>query len=204
MLDFFTTTLKTLDPDVYDLIGYEAERQARKIIMIPSESQAPEAVREALGSVFQNIYAEGYPNPDTHGLAAERKSSITRCSWPATGASATTGITRASSTRTSSRRSPGSGPPKPSPPTASRRRTSGRTCSRSPARRPTAPSMRRWSPSAHGHGHGPAPRRPSDPRQPGQPLGQAVQDRLVRHRPADRAAELRRRSRRWRASTSRR
>jgi glycine hydroxymethyltransferase len=68
MLDFFTTDLKDLDPAVYDLIGYEAERQARKLILIPSESQAPEAVREALGSVFQNIYAEGYPNPDTHGL----------------------------------------------------------------------------------------------------------------------------------------
>src|SRR5512134_1601706 len=69
MLDFFSTDLRTLDPDVHDLIGFEAERQARKIIMIPSESQAPEAVREALGSVFQNIYAEGYPNPDTHGLS---------------------------------------------------------------------------------------------------------------------------------------
>jgi len=68
MLDFFTTALQTLDPDVHDLINFEAERQARKIIMIPSESQAPEAVREALGSVFQNIYAEGYPNPDTHKL----------------------------------------------------------------------------------------------------------------------------------------
>ncbi len=68
MLDFFSTPLQALDPDVFDLIGYEAERQARKIIMIPSESQAPEAVREALGSVFQNIYAEGYPNPDTQGL----------------------------------------------------------------------------------------------------------------------------------------
>jgi len=68
MLDFFSTSLKELDPAVSDLIGFEAERQARKLIMIPSESQAPEAVREALGSVFQNIYAEGYPNPDTHGL----------------------------------------------------------------------------------------------------------------------------------------
>ncbi|MCX6028726.1 MAG: glycine cleavage system aminomethyltransferase GcvT [Chloroflexi bacterium] len=68
MLDFFQTNLKTLDPAVADLIGYEAERQARKLIMIPSESQAPEAVREALGSVFQNIYAEGYPDPDTHKL----------------------------------------------------------------------------------------------------------------------------------------
>jgi len=53
------------------LIGYEAERQARKLILIPSESQAPAAVREALGSVFQNIYAEGYPNPDTYGLTQE-------------------------------------------------------------------------------------------------------------------------------------
>ncbi len=67
MLDFFQTPLATLDPDVARLIGYEAERQARKLILIPSESQAPEAVREALGSVFQNIYAEGYPDPATHG-----------------------------------------------------------------------------------------------------------------------------------------
>ena len=69
MLEFFSTDLRQLDPAVADLIGYEAERQARKIILIPSESQAPEAVREALGSVFQNIYAEGYPNPDTHGIS---------------------------------------------------------------------------------------------------------------------------------------
>ncbi len=68
MLDFFTTSLSELDPAVSELIGYEAERQGRKLILIPSESQAPEAVRTALGSVFQNIYAEGYPNPDTHGL----------------------------------------------------------------------------------------------------------------------------------------
>ena len=68
MLDFFNTPLSALDPAVHDLIDYEAERQARKLILIPSESQAPEAVREALGSVFQNIYAEGYPDPASHGL----------------------------------------------------------------------------------------------------------------------------------------
>src|SRR5512137_2954171 len=68
MLEFFSTNLRQLDPAVADLIGYEAERQARKIILIPSESQAPEAVREALGSVFQNIYAEGYPDPASRGL----------------------------------------------------------------------------------------------------------------------------------------
>src|SRR5512137_1443758 len=67
MLEFFSTNLRQLDPAVADLIGYEAERQARKLILIPSESQAPEAVREALGSVFQNIYAEGYPDPGLHG-----------------------------------------------------------------------------------------------------------------------------------------
>ncbi|MBI4926279.1 MAG: glycine cleavage system aminomethyltransferase GcvT, partial [Anaerolineae bacterium] len=32
--------------------------------MIPSESTAPAAVREGLGSVFQNIYAEGYPDEE--------------------------------------------------------------------------------------------------------------------------------------------
>ena len=68
MLDFFNTPLSALDPAVHDLIDYEAERQARKLILIPSESQAPEAVREALGSVFQNIYAEGYPDPASRGL----------------------------------------------------------------------------------------------------------------------------------------
>jgi glycine hydroxymethyltransferase len=71
MLDFFNEALEPLDPAVARLVGYEAERQARKLILIPSESQAPAAVREALGSVFQNIYAEGYPNPDTHDLAED-------------------------------------------------------------------------------------------------------------------------------------
>ncbi len=71
MLDFFQTALRSLDPAVAGLIDYEAERQARKLILIPSESQAPAAVREALGSVFQNIYAEGYPDPSLHGAPQE-------------------------------------------------------------------------------------------------------------------------------------
>ncbi|MEE8390778.1 MAG: glycine cleavage system aminomethyltransferase GcvT [Anaerolineae bacterium] len=53
--------LKQVTPFVADLIRWEEERQARKLILIPSESSAPKAVRQALGSVFQNIYAEGYP-----------------------------------------------------------------------------------------------------------------------------------------------
>jgi len=61
----FRGSLADLDPAVAQLIEYEAERQARKLILIPSESSPPGAVREALGSVFQNIYAEGYPHPAT-------------------------------------------------------------------------------------------------------------------------------------------
>ena len=53
--------LEEVAPFVADLIRWEAERQARKLILIPSESYAPKAVRQALGSVFQNVYAEGYP-----------------------------------------------------------------------------------------------------------------------------------------------
>ncbi len=53
--------LQEIAPFVADLIRWEEERQARKLILIPSESYAPRAVRQALGSVFQNIYAEGYP-----------------------------------------------------------------------------------------------------------------------------------------------
>jgi len=53
--------LEEIAPFVADLIRWEEERQARKLIFIPSESYAPKAVRQALGSVFQNVYAEGYP-----------------------------------------------------------------------------------------------------------------------------------------------
>ena len=51
-----------------ELIQLEAERQARKLILIPSESTAPLAVREAMGSAFQNIYAEGYPDEDSRWM----------------------------------------------------------------------------------------------------------------------------------------
>src|SRR5512136_261143 len=67
MSDFlFRGSLANLDPDVYELTQIETERQARKLILIPSESQAPLAVRDAMGSAFQNIYAEGYPPESSH------------------------------------------------------------------------------------------------------------------------------------------
>ena len=57
----FYGSLSELDPKLYELTQLEAERQYRRLILIPSESAAPLAVREALGSAFQNLYAEGYP-----------------------------------------------------------------------------------------------------------------------------------------------
>jgi glycine hydroxymethyltransferase len=57
----FGKPLSEIDPEVARLIGLEEERQTRKIVMIPSESICPSPVLEALGSVFNNIYAEGYP-----------------------------------------------------------------------------------------------------------------------------------------------
>src|SRR5512141_1632007 len=70
MPDFlFRGSLAKLDPDVFELTQLEAERQARKLILIPSESTAPLAVREAMGSAFQNIYAEGYPDEDTRRMS---------------------------------------------------------------------------------------------------------------------------------------
>jgi glycine hydroxymethyltransferase len=63
MDDFlFRGDLSDLDPDVAALVDLEAIRQAKRLILIPSESSVPVAVRQAVGSVFHNIYAEGYPD----------------------------------------------------------------------------------------------------------------------------------------------
>lgn len=69
MTDFlFRGSLSDFDPELLELTEIEAERQFRKLILIPSESTAPIAVREALGTAFQNIYAEGYPDEYTRKL----------------------------------------------------------------------------------------------------------------------------------------
>ena len=57
----FRGELEELDPEVAELIRHETARQQRYLIMIPSESTVPEAVRETLSSSFHNLYAEGYP-----------------------------------------------------------------------------------------------------------------------------------------------
>src|SRR5215213_1758038 len=64
----FRGEMAELDPDVAELIKHETARQAQYLIMIPSESTVPEAVREALSSAFHNIYAEGYPLDETRTM----------------------------------------------------------------------------------------------------------------------------------------
>ena len=58
MDDFLTRgSIKDLDPKLSELIQIEEERQYRRLILIPSESMTPKAVRRDLGSGFHNIYA---------------------------------------------------------------------------------------------------------------------------------------------------
>lgn len=47
--------------DIAELISREEKRQAETLTLIPSENYASAAVRKAMGSVFANKYAEGYP-----------------------------------------------------------------------------------------------------------------------------------------------
>lgn len=59
---FFEDDLSNVDPETEYLIKLEEERQARKIMLIASESICPKPVKEALASVYTNLYAEGYPH----------------------------------------------------------------------------------------------------------------------------------------------
>jgi len=53
--------LKTVDREIYDAIQKEKRRQNTQIELIASENFTSQAVREAMGSVLTNKYAEGYP-----------------------------------------------------------------------------------------------------------------------------------------------
>ncbi len=59
--------LNEMDPEVYQAIKGEEERELSKIVLIASENYVSQAVLEAQGSVFTNKYAEGYPNRRYYG-----------------------------------------------------------------------------------------------------------------------------------------
>ncbi|MGB3649585.1 MAG: serine hydroxymethyltransferase [Desulfobulbales bacterium] len=61
------STLKNQDPEVYNTIKNELERQRYYLELIASENIVSEAVLEAQGSIFTNKYAEGYPSKRYYG-----------------------------------------------------------------------------------------------------------------------------------------
>jgi glycine hydroxymethyltransferase len=61
------STLKNQDPEVYNTIKNELQRQRYYLELIASENIVSEAVLEAQGSIFTNKYAEGYPSKRYYG-----------------------------------------------------------------------------------------------------------------------------------------
>ena len=60
-------SLKDFDPEIYEAIRLETERQEFKLELIASENLVSRNVLEALGSVLTNKYAEGYPGRRYYG-----------------------------------------------------------------------------------------------------------------------------------------
>ena len=79
------------DTAVFDLIQEEAERQRTGLELIASENFTSAAVREAVGSILTNKYAEGYPGKRWYGgcevvdkvetLAIERAKQLFGATW---------------------------------------------------------------------------------------------------------------------------
>ena len=59
--------LSVADTEVFAIIQNEFERQSTHLEMIASENFTSPAVMEAMGSIFTNKYAEGYPNKRYYG-----------------------------------------------------------------------------------------------------------------------------------------
>ena len=60
-------SLDGVDGTIAELLRDEAKRQATGLELIPSENLVSEAVLEAMGSIFTNKYAEGYPGKRYYG-----------------------------------------------------------------------------------------------------------------------------------------
>jgi len=59
--------LKKFDPEIYEAVKKEIEREQNKIVLIASENYTSRTVLEAQGSIFTNKYAEGYPGRRYYG-----------------------------------------------------------------------------------------------------------------------------------------
>jgi glycine hydroxymethyltransferase len=86
-----SNNLATADAEVFGMIENELERQTNHLEMIASENFTSPAVMEAMGSVFTNKYAEGYPYKRYYGgcefadqveqLAIDRACKIFGCKY---------------------------------------------------------------------------------------------------------------------------
>ncbi len=65
--DWMSRPLHEVDPEVAQAIDNEVLRQHEGLELIASENFVSEAVLEAMGSVFTNKYAEGYPGKRYYG-----------------------------------------------------------------------------------------------------------------------------------------
>ena len=67
MSDLRNASLAEVDPLISNAVDMEVARQAEGLELIASENFVSEAVLEAMGSVFTNKYAEGYPGKRYYG-----------------------------------------------------------------------------------------------------------------------------------------
>ncbi|CAG8467161.1 6863_t:CDS:10 [Paraglomus brasilianum] len=65
--EFLNKSLSDADVEIFDIIEKEKKRQRESIVLIPSENFTSRAVMDALGSVMQNKYSEGYPGARYYG-----------------------------------------------------------------------------------------------------------------------------------------
>src|SRR6266498_1191496 len=65
--DFLQRALGDVDPDIADALRMETARQNDTLELIASENHVSKAVLTAMGSVFTNKYAEGYPGKRYYG-----------------------------------------------------------------------------------------------------------------------------------------
>jgi glycine hydroxymethyltransferase len=65
--EFLQKSLAEVDPQIADAIAMETRRQNDTLELIASENHVSRAVLTAMGSVFTNKYAEGYPGKRYYG-----------------------------------------------------------------------------------------------------------------------------------------
>lgn len=62
-----TKSIKITDPEIFDLLNKETNRQVQSINLIASENYPSNSVYQSLGSTFQNKYSEGLPGARYYG-----------------------------------------------------------------------------------------------------------------------------------------